>query len=154
MIADYNVQKESSLALTPRRGAVAPKSVAPGGETSSAHEDEDEEDGEESEHGDANTLFARATTASSPTVLRTPSLRVQRHTGEREYDGSDGWSVVQDLDVREAQQWYRSKFIGLPWEDWKNGNRLVYFLNRADGAFPTEVASFLSETMGNTAMRR
>ena len=87
MIGEYNVQKESSLNLIPRKGAVAPKSVAPGGE--SADEDEDEEDGEESEeeggeHGGANTLFARATTASSAAILRTPALRVQPHTGERE----------------------------------------------------------------------
>ena len=39
----------------------------------------------------------------------------------------------------------------LRWEEWKNGNRLVYLLNRTSG-FEEEVASFLTDKMGNTAL--
>ncbi|KAL1526880.1 hypothetical protein AB1Y20_015571 [Prymnesium parvum] len=78
-------------------------------------------------------------------------LRIRPCNGEPEFDGSDGWAVMEGVEVRGAQQWYRSKQASLLWEDWKNGNQLVYLLNR-ESAYHAEAGSFLEEKMRHTAL--
>ena len=80
-----------------------------------------------------------------------PVLRLQKPSGDPEFDWSDGWAVAEKLDVRSAQEWYRQFREHNTFEEWKGGNKLRYLLNKAD-SFHYEVADFLQEKMGNTAM--
>ena len=72
-------------------------------------------------------------------------------TSELLFDGSDGWAVAKHLDVAAAQSWYRDQHRDLLWQGWKHDNSLAYLLNRRSG-FHSEVASFLTGKMRNTAL--
>ena len=137
-VSSYNLQKQSTIHLVNAGRVYAP--------SRSVNNEDDEEDHEEVR---VSTVGGSSSTAdvSAPR----PTLRMHALNGNREFDGSDGWAVAEGIQVGEAQRWYRNERTNLRWEPWKNGNQLVYLLNCSSG-FEHEVASFLTGTMGNTAM--
>ena len=91
--SEYNIQKESTLHLIGKgRGNHAP-SQRPGEAEDCSH--------------------------VSIVSAQPPSLRVQKTTGQQEFDWSDGWAVAENLDIGATQQWYRNFRKHTTFEDWR-----------------------------------
>ena len=136
VIGDCNLHKEATLHLISRGYSQRPVAA-------DESEGEEEEDDEEATNGPA-------TVAATPRA----AVRIGRD-GSPEYDGSDGWAVVQGLSISEVQQWFRDHLQHEPlgWKDWgDSGNSLTYLLNRTTNPFYSEMAEFLTEKMGATAL--
>ena len=139
-VGSYHLQKQSTIDLL-TRGCVSAPSRDVNDEEESALDDDDADEDEQ------KVRVSTTAVASTPRA----KLRIHAHNRSSEFDGSDGWAVAEGIQVSEAQRWYRTHKTNLRWEEWKNGNRLVYLLNRTSG-FEEEVASFLTDKMGNTAL--
>jgi hypothetical protein len=72
------------------------------------------------------------TSAASTTTIMRASLRLSPRDHFPEFDGSDGWAVVEGVDVSKAQKWYQTfQHETLGWKEWGGtGNSLMYLLNR------------------------
>ena len=149
-VGSYQLRKQSTIHLLRRGRVSAPSRVVHHEEASEVEDDEKDEKDEENVRvstADVRKGRSSATDASAPRS----KLRIHALNRSPEFDGSDGWAVAEGIQVSEAQRWYRAQKTNLRWEEWKNGNRLVYLLNRTSG-FEEEVASFLTGKMGNTAL--
>ena len=135
-VGDCNLHKEATLHLLSRGCSQRPVAA----DESAGEEEEDEE---EASNGPA-------------TFGAVPRATVRMGLdGSPEYDGSDGWAVVQGLRVSKAQQWFREHLQHNPlgWRDWgDSGNSLTYLLNRGTNPYHAEMAEFLTEKMGATAL--
>ena len=89
--------------------------------------------------------------AGSSRARHGPLLRTTL-TGGEEFDGSDGWAVAEDIDVADAQDWFRKNRKDIQWDPWgPTDNKLQYFLADVPAVhYSAEVASFLNEHLGTT----
>ena len=94
---------------------------------------------------------AKEHAAASSRARYEPFLRATVE-GDKEFDGSDGWAVAEDIHVAEAQEWFRRSHKGISWDTWPaSDNKLQYFLAKNRGVhFPEEVAHFLNEHLKTT----
>ena len=94
---------------------------------------------------------AKEHAAASSRARYRPFLRATVE-GDKEFDGSDGWAVAEDIHVAEAQEWFRRSHKGISWDTWPaSDNKLQYFLANDRGVhFPEEVAHFLNEHLKTT----
>ena len=94
---------------------------------------------------------AKEHAAASSRARYEPFLRATVE-GDKEFDGSDGWAVAEDIHVAEAQEWFRRSHKGISWDTWPaSDNKLQYFLANDRGVhFPEEVAHFLNEHLKTT----
>jgi hypothetical protein len=120
LIADCkNLQKEATLHLTTRGRLQQPEHQppveAPAGASCGGVSGGDEH-----------------TSAASTTTIMRASLRLNPREHFPEFDGSDGWAVVEGVDVSKAQKWYQTfQHETLGWKEWGGtGNSLMYLLNR------------------------
>ena len=96
LIADCkNLQKEATLHLTTRGRLQQPEHQppveAPAGASCGGVSGGDEH-----------------TSAASTTTIMRASLRLNPREHFPEFDGSDGWAVVEGVDVSKAQKWYQT----------------------------------------------
>ena len=136
-LEEYNVAKDSTLHMVQKGRVTAPPP--------------EESQGEEQDGGaDLSAAVSTAMPTAATGVARraAPSLRVSVN-GEPEFDWSDGWAVVENLDVRAAQLWYRRFRQGATFQEWKNGNKLTYLLNRSQDFF-AQVGGGPSHTLYST----
>lgn len=147
-VGSLHLQKQSTVHLLPKGASVAPLR-----EMKASFRDDDEDEGEDEAGTRVSTADDDAGGSSSTATVSAPGPTLRTHKINRslEFDGSDGWAVAERINVIQVQRWYRLNKAELRWEEWKNGNRLVYLLNRTSG-FTPEVASFLTDRMGNTAL--
>ena len=88
--------------------------------------------------------------AGSLRARHEPLLRTT-HTGEEEFDGSDGWAVAEDVYVTDAQEWFRRSRKDIEWESWVSDNKLHYFLAKVPALhYAAEVADFLNKHLSST----
>ena len=148
LIADYeSLHKEATLHLLPKGHSKRPVQmpqppvVAPGGAAGASCGGVSGGD----EHTAAVTSAAPATTPT--TTMKRASLRLSPCDHSPEFDGSDGWAVVEGVDVSEAQRWYQKWFQHetLGWKDWgDSGNSLMYLLNRCAYPFHSECSPLIA----------
>ena len=160
-----NLSKQSTLHILFKGKVYAPaREPSRGGEEGEGEEHtsgqkaEEDEGEEEDEEEDADEELEKGVAASASgggggqsKAPAPPHLRINPFDGKQEFDGADGWAVANGMSVDEVQAWYRRARRELRWQSWKNENRLVYLLNRFSG-FEAEVAEFLTEKMGRTAL--
>lgn len=147
-LEDSNLQKECTITWINRIGrAVAVQREVGYG----SREDSGGSDGDGDRVGANGSSSGLGYGMTEAVAERQPRLRPQ-YNGRPEYDGSDGWAVVIDMDVDAAQAWYRRSQKSLQWEVWWNGNELCYLMNR-ESIYGPQVASFLSKQMGATAFK-
>ena len=150
LIRDANLQKDCTL--TVRRKGKATRSVA----TVEPSDEVDEPRADAAQPMDSEGS-SYGVTSSTAAAAASPRLRIFASDGSSEYDGSDGWAVAEGLKVADAQKWYRNSFQHQfngwrEWGDHSSGIYLNYLINRTTNPYCEEMATFLTEHMGKTAL--